>query len=101
MNVTIASGQKTVSYLIKTGEGDLDGLIISGLNGANGTVDLYDNTSDADGTRLIPQISFLSLAAQNEMIKQILFPKPVHFFNGCYLKITTISGAINVEVYTS
>jgi len=103
INVTIPSGQKTSSCVIRKGEGGLDGLIISALMAAGGWVDLYDNASEASGKRLIPQITFVDAVdvETNERVKQILFPKPVHFFNGCYLKITPLAGAVNVEVYTS
>lgn len=92
------SGQKTASAVISAAGGVLHGLIISGGATAAGTITLYDNASAASGTQLIPPISLIA-TADNDRVKQITFPEPLRFYNGCYLEITTGAGTVNVEVY--
>ena len=98
MDWTKGSGQKTASAVIKSAEGELDGIIISGLAAAAGTIALYDSASTASGDQLIPTISLIASTVNDRQIV-IMFPKPVHFFNGCYLSITTTAGTVNVVVY--
>jgi hypothetical protein len=92
------SGQKTASCVITAAEGELHGLIISGLAAGAAVIDLFDNASAASGTRLVPQISFIA-STDNERFKQIVFPKPLSFYNGIYLSMTTGAGTVNVNVY--
>jgi hypothetical protein len=97
---TKSSGNKTASAVIKAAEGDLDGIIVSGLAAAAGTVTLYDSATAASGTQLIPTLSLIAYTGNgNDRQIEIKFPRPVHFFNGCYLSITTGAGTVNVVVY--
>jgi len=97
---TKSSGLKTASAVIKAAEGDLGGIIVSGLAAAAGVVALYDNASAASGEQLIPPLSLIASTGNgNDRQIEIKFPRPVHFFNGCYLSITTTEGTVNVVVY--
>jgi hypothetical protein len=97
---TRASGNKTASAVITTTDGDLDGIIISGTATAAGTATLWDNASAGTGTQLIPTLSLVASSTDgNDRQIVVMFPRPVHFFNGCYLVVTTGAGTVNVEVY--
>lgn len=91
------SGQITASAAITSARGKLTGIVISPNAAGAGTVDLFDHATLASGTRLVPQITLV--AADNDKVKVIMFPKPVIFENGIYCDINATAGVLNVEAY--
>jgi hypothetical protein len=91
------SGNKTASAAIYSGEGVLEGVIVT-TNGSDAvTLNIYDNASAASGTKLIPPTVITSSTI--DRIQAIKIPGgAIRFYNGVYVE-TSCSSTYNYVVY--
>ncbi len=86
---------KTTSASITAKPGLCYGFIITSATTGYGNITLFDNASTAGGSKIFPTYYF-NPSQWSPIHKEVIFPVPVKFFNGIYVKL---SSTIEYDVY--
>lgn len=77
-------------------EGVFHGVIIISDSSDYIDMDIYDNATEASGTKLIPTVRITT--SSTDRIQTISLSPPVRFYNGIYVDITT-NGTVKYMIY--